>query len=96
MTAALLCQLEQGDHVVAARAAFGSCRWLTDSLLPKVAADGCEADLSTVTNCGACGRTCPAAANATATQFPLYTAFINQLNAFANTFVKTNRSGSCI
>ncbi len=35
MTAALLCQLEMGDHVVAARAAFGSCRWLTDSLLPK-------------------------------------------------------------
>jgi O-succinylhomoserine sulfhydrylase len=35
MTAALLCQLETGDHVVAARAAFGSCRWLTDSLLPK-------------------------------------------------------------
>ena len=35
MTAALLCQLEAGDHVVAGRAAFGSCRWLTDSLLPK-------------------------------------------------------------
>ncbi len=35
MTAALLCQLEVGDHVVAARAAFGSCRWLTDTLLPK-------------------------------------------------------------
>ncbi len=35
MTAALLCQLETGDHVVAARAAFGSCRWLTDTLLPK-------------------------------------------------------------
>jgi O-succinylhomoserine sulfhydrylase len=35
MTTALLCQLEQGDHIVAARAAFGSCRWLTDSLLPK-------------------------------------------------------------
>jgi O-succinylhomoserine sulfhydrylase len=35
MTAALLCQLQQGDHVVAARAAFGSCRWLTDTLLPK-------------------------------------------------------------
>lgn len=35
MTAALLCQLESGDHVVAARAAFGSCRWLTDNLLPK-------------------------------------------------------------
>ena len=35
MTAALLCQLEQGDHIVAGRAAFGSCRWLTDTLLPK-------------------------------------------------------------
>ena len=35
MTAALLCQLEPGDHVVAGRAAFGSCRWLTDTLLPK-------------------------------------------------------------
>ncbi|MBU0669055.1 MAG: aminotransferase class I/II-fold pyridoxal phosphate-dependent enzyme, partial [Alphaproteobacteria bacterium] len=30
-----LCQLQTGDHVVAARAAFGSCRWLVDSLLPK-------------------------------------------------------------
>lgn len=35
MTTALLCQLQTGDHVVAARAAFGSCRWLVDSLLPK-------------------------------------------------------------
>ena len=35
MTAALLCQLQVGDHVVAAKAAFGSCRWLTDNLLPK-------------------------------------------------------------
>jgi len=35
MTTALLCQLQQGDHVVAAKAAFGSCRWLTDNLLPK-------------------------------------------------------------
>ena len=35
MTAALLCQLEAGDHVVAGRAAFGSCRWLVDTLLPK-------------------------------------------------------------
>ncbi len=35
MTTALLCQLEMGDHVVAAKAAFGSCRWLTDTLLPK-------------------------------------------------------------
>lgn len=35
MTAALLCQLQAGDHLVGARAAFGSCRWLTDTLLPK-------------------------------------------------------------
>ncbi|WP_309622552.1 aminotransferase class I/II-fold pyridoxal phosphate-dependent enzyme [Novosphingobium sp.] len=35
MTAALLCQLQQGDHVVAGRAAFGSCRWLVDQLLPR-------------------------------------------------------------
>lgn len=35
MTAAILCQLSQGDHMVAARTMFGSCRWLTDSLLPR-------------------------------------------------------------
>jgi O-succinylhomoserine sulfhydrylase len=35
MTAVLLCQLQAGDHLVGGRAAFGSCRWLTDTLLPK-------------------------------------------------------------
>jgi O-succinylhomoserine sulfhydrylase len=35
MTTAFLCQLQVGDHVVAGRAAFGSCRWLVDTLLPK-------------------------------------------------------------
>jgi O-succinylhomoserine sulfhydrylase len=35
MTAAMLCQLSQGDHVVAGKAAFGSCRWLTDTLMPR-------------------------------------------------------------
>ena len=35
MTAALLCQVSAGDHVVGARAAFGSCRWLLDHLLPR-------------------------------------------------------------
>ena len=35
MTAALLCQLSVGDHCIAARAAFGSCRWLVDHLLPR-------------------------------------------------------------
>lgn len=35
MTTALLCQLSVGDHLVAAKAAFGSCRWLVDNLLPR-------------------------------------------------------------
>jgi O-succinylhomoserine sulfhydrylase len=35
MTAALLCQLSAGDHIVAGRAAFGSCRWLVDQLCPR-------------------------------------------------------------
>ena len=37
MTTALLCQLSAGDHVVTAKAAFGSCRWLVDTLLPRFA-----------------------------------------------------------
>lgn len=39
MTAALLCQVSAGDHVVAAQAAFGSCRWLVDHLLPRFGVD---------------------------------------------------------
>ena len=35
MTAALLSQLSAGDHIVSARAAFGSCRWLVDQLCPR-------------------------------------------------------------
>jgi cystathionine gamma-synthase/O-succinylhomoserine sulfhydrylase len=35
MTTALLCQLSAGDHIVAAKAAFGSCRWLVDHLMPR-------------------------------------------------------------
>jgi len=35
MTTALLCQLSAGDHIVSARAAFGSCRWIVDNLLPR-------------------------------------------------------------
>jgi cystathionine gamma-synthase/O-succinylhomoserine sulfhydrylase len=35
MTAALLCQLSQGDHLVAATAMFGPCRWVIDNLLPR-------------------------------------------------------------
>jgi len=33
--AALMCQLKAGDHVVAARALFGSCRYIIEELLPR-------------------------------------------------------------
>ncbi|OYX11267.1 MAG: O-succinylhomoserine sulfhydrylase [Rhizobiales bacterium 32-66-8] len=33
--AALLCQLRAGDHVLAARALFGSCRWIIEDFLPR-------------------------------------------------------------
>lgn len=35
VTAALMCQVSAGDHVVAARALFGSCRWVVEKLMPK-------------------------------------------------------------
>lgn len=44
MTAALLCQLSAGDHIVAARAAFGSCRWLVDNLMPRFGIEGTIVD----------------------------------------------------
>ena len=44
MTAALLCQLSAGDHIVAGRAAFGSCRWLVDSLCPRFGIEATTVD----------------------------------------------------
>ncbi|HSM19301.1 MAG TPA: O-succinylhomoserine sulfhydrylase, partial [Hyphomicrobiales bacterium] len=35
VTAALTCQLKAGDHVVAAKALFGSCRYVAEVLLPQ-------------------------------------------------------------
>lgn len=35
VSAAILCQLRAGDHIVAARALFGSCRWVVETLAPK-------------------------------------------------------------
>ena len=35
VAAALLCSVKAGDHVVAARALFGSCRWIIETLMPK-------------------------------------------------------------
>lgn len=42
VSAALLCSVKAGDHVVAARALFGSCRWVVETLMPKY---GIEATL---------------------------------------------------
>ena len=42
VAAALLCSVRAGDHVVAARALFGSCRWIIETLMPKY---GIEATL---------------------------------------------------
>jgi O-succinylhomoserine sulfhydrylase len=35
VTSALLCFLKAGDHIVAARALFGSCRYVVDNLCPR-------------------------------------------------------------
>jgi O-succinylhomoserine sulfhydrylase len=35
VTAAILCSLKAGDHIVAARALFGSCRWVVETLAPR-------------------------------------------------------------
>lgn len=35
VAAAVLCSLKQGDHIVAAKALFGSCRWVVETLAPK-------------------------------------------------------------
>lgn len=47
VTAAMLCQVSAGDHVVAARALFGSCRYIVEELLPRFGVestlvDGCD------------------------------------------------------
>ena len=35
VTASLLCQLKAGDHVVSAKALFGSCRYVIEEMLPR-------------------------------------------------------------
>jgi len=35
VTSALACQVQAGDHIVAARALFGSCRWVVEKLMPR-------------------------------------------------------------
>jgi O-succinylhomoserine sulfhydrylase len=35
VAAAIGCQVKSGDHIVAARALFGSCRWVVETLMPR-------------------------------------------------------------
>ncbi len=35
VAAAIGCQVRAGDHIVAARALFGSCRWVVETLMPR-------------------------------------------------------------
>jgi O-succinylhomoserine sulfhydrylase len=42
VAAAILCGVRAGDHIVAARATFGSCRWIVETLAPRY---GIEATL---------------------------------------------------
>lgn len=35
VSSAILCSLKAGDHIVAARALFGSCRWVIETLAPR-------------------------------------------------------------
>jgi O-succinylhomoserine sulfhydrylase len=44
VTAAVLCSLSAGDHIVAARALFGSCRWVIETLAPKYGIDATLVD----------------------------------------------------
>ena len=44
VTAALLCSLKAGDHVVASRVLFGSCRWVVNELLPRFGIDATLVD----------------------------------------------------
>ncbi|MEM7618941.1 MAG: O-succinylhomoserine sulfhydrylase [Pseudomonadota bacterium] len=36
VTAAFLCRLQAGDHIVSARALFGSCRYIVETMLPRL------------------------------------------------------------
>ncbi len=35
VTAAIACQAKAGDHIIAAKALFGSCRWVIEKLMPQ-------------------------------------------------------------
>jgi O-succinylhomoserine sulfhydrylase len=50
VTAAILCGLQAGDHIVAARALFGSCRWVIETLAPKYGIEATLVDGTDIAN----------------------------------------------
>ena len=50
VSAALLCQVKAGDHVVAARALFGSCRWVIETLMPQYGVETTLVDGTDIAN----------------------------------------------
>jgi O-succinylhomoserine sulfhydrylase len=50
VTAAILCSLQAGDHIVAARALFGSCRWVIETLAPKYGIESTLVDGTDIKN----------------------------------------------
>lgn len=50
VAAALLCSARAGDHVVAARALFGSCRWIVETLMPRYGIESTLVDGTDIAN----------------------------------------------
>ncbi|KQZ50688.1 O-succinylhomoserine sulfhydrylase [Rhizobium sp. Root149] len=50
VAAAILCQVKAGDHIVAARALFGSCRYIVETLAPKYGVECTLVDGRDITN----------------------------------------------
>ena len=50
VTAALLCSAKAGDHIVAARALFGSCRWVVETLAPQYGIESTLVDGTDIAN----------------------------------------------
>jgi len=50
VTSAILCGLKSGDHIVAARALFGSCRWVVETLAPKFGIEATLVDGTEIAN----------------------------------------------
>ncbi|MFD1197867.1 O-succinylhomoserine sulfhydrylase [Brucella gallinifaecis] len=50
VSAAILCQVQAGDHVISARAVFGSCRYIVETILPRYGVEVSIIDGSDIEN----------------------------------------------